>query len=126
MSFMMSLTLTLEINSYQRTDMIAYDCNGKVLNISDIALKIKASDKNYFLVGKTVIIVGPLKFWEKGPIPETTMIIPDTGFCVEIKYCDGTAHNVHYNFSITDPCTLMKITPDSEVKHKEKEYVLNR
>jgi hypothetical protein len=99
--------------------MIAYDCNGKVLNVGDRAIKIAVRyPMDFFLIGKSITIIGSLKYWNK----EFTNY---PGMCVEIKYHDGTVHSTrHSGLSISMPSFLMKITPDANVKEDEDQLVL--
>jgi hypothetical protein len=98
--------------------MIAYDCNGKVLNIGDEAIKIITLTRPHFL-GKTVTVISNLEYQNNN---DNCFSAP--GYYLEIKYHDGSVHHTLSGESFTVPHQLMKITPDSKVKHKEKEYVL--
>ena len=97
--------------------MIAYDCNGKVLNVGDEAIKINADIKTNF-IGKSITVIDSLKYYHN------EAFIYKAGLYVEIKYHDGSVHNKTTGISLTEPYKLMKITPDADIKEDESELVL--
>jgi hypothetical protein len=99
--------------------MIAYDCNGKILNVGDEAIKISTEKhiRDSKFIGKIVTVIGPLKYCDG-------LNIRNPGYAVEIKYHDGSAHNHITSRSLTHPSRLMKITPDADIKEDEDQLVL--
>jgi hypothetical protein len=91
--------------------MIAYDCNGKVLNVGNHCLIIKVS-KFPCLLGRECIIASE---------PYEDPIDKDFVISVSITI-NPTPINPKEWYS--KPSMLLKITPDTDVKENEKELVL--